>query len=277
MTISASKVFNYINNNFSQPQAMLEDLIGDALDIYFDIPLGSIQKAEMVNELIDKVRCEIQNHITKCQSMGIVSDFDFGTHPSCLINKKVELFSAKKDFFNWLYNLHPKKFEELCRIILKLEGCNNVKVTPYSGDGGVDFYGTKILAIEYENTPSVFKNVEVSVIGQAKRYAVGNKIDIEQLRCFIGAYNIIRIAELKGSPTQLHNPIDTESFKPLSPSLLIFITSSEADGTTRETAKWLGIKLISGQELVEILYSNNIGFRRYKSGVVFEPSDFATL
>lgn len=277
MNISASRVFNYINQNFSQPQAMLEDLIRDALDLYFDIPLESIEKVEMVNDLIDKVRSEIKNHINKCQSMGIVPDFDFGTHPSCLINKKVELFSAKKEFFNWLYELHPKKFEELCRIILKLEGCYNVKVTPYSGDGGVDFYGTKILTIECEDKPSVFKNVEVSVIGQAKRYALGNKIDIEQLRCFIGAYNIIKIAELKGSPAQLHNPIDTNSFKPLSPSLLIFITSSEADETTRETAKWLGIKLISGQELVEILFSNNIGFRRYKSGVVFDPSDFAAL
>jgi hypothetical protein len=277
MAISAKTVFTHIANNFSQPQAMLEELIGDALEILSETPLGPIQKGEMVSDLVDKVRSEICNHTKRCQSMGIVPEFEFGTHRSCLINRKAEIFEAKKDFYEWLYSLHPKKFEGLCHTILTLEGCDNVKTTPYSSDGGVDFYGTKKITVQDEDSPTVFKNIEVSVIGQAKRYSNGNKIEIDQLRTFVGSYNLIKLAELKGSPAQLHNPIDTESFKPLSPALLTFITSSEADEPTRLTAQWLGIKLIGGQELVEILYSKNIGFRRFKSGVVFDPSDFAAL
>lgn len=277
MAISAKTIFGYISNNFSQPQAMLESLIEEALDVLSESPLGPIQKSEIVDDLIDKVRDEVIAYIKKCQINGDVPAFEFGTHRSCLINKKAEIFSAKSDFYDWLYSLHPKKFESLCQKILELEGCDNVRTTPYSGDGGVDFYGTKQVMLEDEENPTVFRNVEVSVIGQAKRYAAGNKIDIDQLRCFIGAFNLIKLAQLKDSPAQIHNPIDTPSFKPLSPALLTFITSSEADEPTRQTARWLGIKLISGEELVDILYSKNIGFRRFKSGVVFEPADFTAL
>lgn len=277
MAISAKTVFTHISNNFSQPQAMLDALIEEALDVLSDSPLGPIQKCEMVDELVDKVRDEVKAYIRKCQLSGDVPAFEFGTHRSCLINKKAEIFAAKKDFYEWLYALHPKKFEGLCQKILQLEGCDNVKTTPYSGDGGVDFYGTKQVMLENDDNPTVFKNVEVSVIGQAKRYSIGNKIDIDQLRCFVGAFNMIKLAQLKDSPGQLHNPIDTVSFKPLSPALLTFITSSEADEPTRQTARWLGIKLIGGEELVDILYSKNVGFRRFKSGVIFEPTDFATL
>lgn len=277
MAVSSKTVFAYLKTSFDQPQAMLENLIEDALDVLAETPLGPIQKSEMVSDLVGKVRDEVQRYISKCQALGIVPDFEFGTHRSCLINKKVDLFGARKDFYEWLYALHPQKFESLCQKILILEGCNNVKTTPYSGDGGVDFYGTKQVALADEDNPAVFKSVEVSVIGQAKRYAIGNKINIEQLRCFVGSYNLMNLAQMKDSPPQLHNPIKTESFKPLSPTLLTFITSSEADEPTRQTAQWLGIKLIGGQELVEIFYSKSIGFRRHKSGVVFEPSDFISL
>lgn len=277
MAISAKAVFGYISNNFSQPQEMLELLIEEALDVLAETPLSSIQKSEIVDELTDKVRDEVKVYIQKCRAAGDVPAFEFGTHRSCLINKKAEIFDAKKDFYEWLYALHPKKFEGLCQKILQLEGCDNVKTTPYSGDGGVDFYGTKQVVLEAADNPTVFRNVEVTVIGQAKRYSNRNKIDIDQLRCFVGSYNLIRLAQLKDSPGQLHNPIDTVSFKPLSPALLTFITSCEADEATRQTARWLGIKLIGGEELVDILYSKNFGFRRFKSGVVFEPTDFATL
>ena len=276
MNITHKKIFTYIKNSFDTPIGKLDDLISDVLEHLIDPPPGPVLMAELIEKYEQGVKAEIKKYVEDCKSSGDSPDFDFGLSSSILINKKYIIREAGQEFLKWLSDLDPFKFEALCKKILELEGCDNVQVTPPSGDGGIDFYGTKKIMVPNNDNPIVFRNVELMVIGQAKRYS--NPIDIGEIRSFIGSFDLIKIASLKTAPKCLPNVIGDEvSFKPLSPTFLVFITSSEANPTAKQIARWLGIRVISGKELIDILYENRVGFSVYESGVKFEPDDLRFL
>lgn len=267
--LSARKIFEYIKNSSEHPIANVDELIEEALDALLERKLGELERAEHIEDVRDGVLKEIRNYIERCRKEGITPEFEFGHDPRH-IKKLTDIHEARKKFLSWVFTLPPIQFEHLCRKVLLIEGCRDVTVTPPSGDGGVDFYGKKV--VQLKDTNSVFRDVEVLVIGQAKRYE--NPIGVEELRSFVGAYNMIQIAEYKGAPSCLNNPITAESFRPLSPALLVFISSGEANNNTKELASWLGVRFIGGKELADIFFTHNVGFRRLMNGVEFDPSAF---
>ncbi len=276
MYITHKKIFAYIRNSFDSPKGKLEDLISNVLEQLIDPPPGPVLLGELIEKHEEGVKAEIRKYIEDCRSSGDFPELEFGFSSSILINKKYVIREAGQEFLNWLSNLDPFKFEALCKKILELEGCDNVQVTPPSGDGGIDFFGTKKIMVPGNDNPIVFRNVELLVIGQAKRYSY--PIDIAELRSFIGSFDLIKIAGLKTAPDCLPNVIgEGVSFRPLSPILLLFITSSEPNATAKQVARWLGIRIISGKELIDILYENKIGFSIYESGVKFNPDDLRAL
>ncbi|MCE5319463.1 MAG: restriction endonuclease [Parachlamydia sp.] len=274
MTVSAKNIFHYIRNSFETPKGDLETLVSDAITSLSDRELSPCELDEFVERFVGPVKAEIMSYLSKCSSEGKSPDLEFGTHPSTLINRRARTQKATKDFLCWLSEINPFKFETLCKKVLELEGCYNVEVTPPSGDGGIDFYGSKNV-IMYDSSLSLFKNVEVLVLGQAKRYS--NPIGVEEIRSFVGSQEVIKIAGLANCPTYLSNLLHGQSYRPLAPILLVFITSNEPKGNTKDFARWLGIRFISGTELADIFYSHKFGFRMHESGVQFEPADFEAL
>jgi len=271
----AKKVADYIRNTFNSPKGKLDELISDALMALMDPPPGDIERVELAEQLESGVREALSQHIENCKQQGIATDIEFGICSTIIINKHYAISEARDDFLKWLTEISPYKFEALCKKILEIEGCKNVQVTPPSADGGIDFYGIKEVAIYNEYEPTIFNKIDVLVIGQAKKYTI--PIGIEEVRHFIGSIELLKLSKIRNAPGFLPCILDDLSYKPHSPILLLFITSGDASPNVKAAAQWSGIRLITGKELIDILYRNKMGFRIYESGIKFDPVDFSAL
>ena len=154
--------------------------------------------------------------------------------------------------------MQPSKFESLCRVVLEAEGCQNVHVTSLSGDAGVDFIGTRTVHPTDYVQPNVFRDMEILVMGRAKRYK--DEVGIHEIRNFLSSLSLMKVANLPSKPNFFQFPVSQDSYKPFSPVLLIFMASSEAGRNTHDFAKWLGIRFIGGEELITILFTHDVGF-----------------
>jgi len=272
MRIQAKDVFGVMLEKIDTPVADIEELIGEALEQLYEEPLSQIQQAELIEEFEGKVRAEINSHILESQRRKVLPDIEFGFYSSKIINNKANLRIASQEFFIWLKELDPRKFEFLCKKVLELLGCEQVNVTQPTKDGGVDFYGIRKIYDSNDVRFEVLKDKEVLVVGQAKHYT--SPIGIAELRQFLGSSFLLKFTGLKNVPDCLTNPISDKKIKPLAPTLLVFITSSEATINTQKVANWLGIDFFGRKALLEIFYRNNFGFRRSPAQVQFDPKDF---
>jgi len=276
MDLKTRDIVDYIVQRFEKPQGRIDELINDYLIECVEERLSEIQKFEITKKFEQSVKCELEKYVERCRDQGISPKVRFGEYDkSLLINQEYLLGPAVKDCQEWISGLPPSKFESLCRIILEAEGCQNVEVTRLSGDAGVDFYGTKTVLRDVPEGPDVFRNMEILVIGQAKRYS--EPVGIQEIRHFLGALSLVKVAGLVTCPDFIQCPVSMGSYKPFSPILLIFIASSEAAGNTYNFAKWLGVRFIGGKELIEILYSRDVGFLKNGSTVKFSPDHIQDL
>ncbi|MEW6532034.1 MAG: restriction endonuclease [Thermodesulfobacteriota bacterium] len=276
MDYKPKDIAEYIIQRFQKPQARIEELIDDYLNECVEETLSEIQRSEIIATIEVSVKCRLEKHVNLCRDQGLTPSFRFGEcDKSLLINQEYKLGSAYADCREWISNLPPAKFESLCRIVLTAEGCENVQVTRFSGDAGVDFFGTKTIRQHTPDGPDIFRNMELLVIGQAKRYS--DSVQIDEIRNFLGALSLLRIAGLETRPGFIQCPVNMLSYRPFSPILLIFIASSDAGGNTYDFAKWLGVRFIGGRELTEILYNNGVGFLKYGSTVKFSPNHVKDL
>lgn len=271
MTLSSLKIFKFIKQDFKSPIGKINDAIEEAINAIFEKKPSELEIAELVEKYKKKIIPLIERDIKDCIEKKIEPDIIFGTTQEILKRTKVELRDAQNSFNAWLSELNPFLFEKFSKKILELEGCVNIKVTPSSGDGGIDLYGTKEIAIADESSQNVFKNITLLVIGQSKRY--NKEIGINHLREFVGSVSMIKYSLIENSPKSFAKPIDLNCYKPLTPLLMTFITSSKANKNTAEVAKWLGVRFIDGYELSQILYRNNLGFHKYKNTTKFEPDE----
>lgn len=276
MDLRPQDIVDYMVQRFDKPQARIEELIEDYLTECVEVSLSEIEKFEIIQRIQHSVRCKLEAYVEVCRDRGTSPKIRFGEYnKSLLINQEYHLGPAVKDCQEWILALPPAQFEVLCRIVLEAEGCDNVKVTRLSGDAGVDFYGTKTVLLDAPEGPDVFRNIEILVIGQAKRY--NGPVGIQEIRHFLGALSLVKVAGLATRPDFLQCPVSMESYKPFSPILPIFIASSEAGGNTYNFAKWLGVRFIGGRELIEILYTRDVGFVKYGSTVKFSPDRIRDL
>jgi hypothetical protein len=195
MAITPKKIFDIIKNNFSKPISPLDELIGSALPFLMDPPPSQIQEGELVEQYREGVKNEINKHIADCKLRNIPPYYEYGTSSNFILNKKSSIQEASQDFMKWLSTIDPSIFEFLCNKVLELEGCDNIYVTPLSSDGGVYFWGTKEILVIDNSNPVFFKEVELLIIKQAKRYS--GPVGISDLRNFIGAFHLIKIVRFK--------------------------------------------------------------------------------
>ncbi|MFH1546699.1 MAG: restriction endonuclease [Patescibacteria group bacterium] len=125
-----------------------------------------------------------------------------------------------------LQEINWRQFEQLCVKIFEVSGFENVKLTRNGADGGIDGFGDLVFGL-----------VKFRVAFQAKRWKRGSKIGLTEIQSFFGA-------------TQNR----AEKF--------VFITTSSFTRDAKKEADRLGIELIDGEKVLEILKENEIGFRK---------------
>lgn len=149
-----------------------------------------------------------------------------------IVKEEQEIEPEKADTFNKtnilqvLQAITPKGFEEVCGKLLKEFGFENVEITQFSRDGGID--GKAILAVN--------PFVKMKLYFQCKRYNSNNKVTADHLKSF--AYSILDKAD-RG----------------------IFITTSDFTRDAEEIARTgkVPIELINGQWLVEMFHEKELG------------------
>lgn len=72
-------------------------------------------------------------------------------------------------------NITPRQFEEFIADLLSQLGFSNVILTPRSGDGGKDIIASRSIS-----------GIPISLYFECKKYADGNKIQLETLRALLG-------------------------------------------------------------------------------------------
>lgn len=148
--------------------------------------------------------------------------------------------SWRGELLGILTSMSPDSFERLCARLLRSLGCQDVEVSPYSDDEGLD--GTGVLQVSLLSFPVFF---------QAKRYKVDRPIQPNKIREFRGA--------------MAHR--GDKGF---------FITTSVFTARARDEARRGGapIDLIDGEALCDLLYEHGLGV---ESRPVVVPEFFADL
>ena len=129
----------------------------------------------------------------------------------------------KRDLKRITEEMDPVKFERLCLKLIKELGYKGIKETSRSGDGGID----GICFLE-------FGLIRFKVVLQVKKQTA--KVVPEKIRALGGA-KVSHAAEKA-----------------------VFITTSDFTPAAKEEAANLNISLVNGDELIEMLYKNNVGY-----------------
>ncbi|MEA4909171.1 MAG: restriction endonuclease [Anaerolineaceae bacterium] len=147
------------------------------------------------------------------------------------IQQQIDSIQEKicKDLRKQLLQMPPQKFEELIRLLLEQMGFEETEITPYSNDKGVDVRG-----VLRSNPLSV---VKVSI--QAKRWTnnVGSGV----------------VRDLRGSL----KVADSEQGLIITPSDFSISAKEEAQATGKTP-----IRLINGNQLVDLLIQYNVGVKK---------------
>ena len=149
----------------------------------------------------------------------------------------------QKDLRKQLLNMAPQKFEELIRLLLEQMGFEETETTPYSNDKGVDVRG-----VLRSNPLSIVK-----VAIQAKRWT--NNVGARVVRDLRGSLKVA----------------DSEQG--------LIITPSDFSSGAKEEAQASGktpIRLINGNQLVDLLIQYNVGVKKEEYVVPTIDSEYWT-
>lgn len=131
----------------------------------------------------------------------------------------------------------PFHLEVLCKRILEKLGAT-AENTQKSYDGGVDFFALNLKT--YSASYPLPTTASLSVIGQAKRYAVNNPVKENEVRNFIGGA-MLKLDELR----------KLGKVNVLGPVVFAFWTTSDLHVHAKEYSRKMGIWHLDGMALAE--------------------------
>lgn len=165
--------------------------------------------------------------------------------PSKTIQQQIENIRTQvhKDLREQLKHMPPQKFEELIRLLLEQMGFEETRTTPYSNDKGVDVRG-----VLRSNPLSIVK-----VAIQAKRWT--NNIGSGVVRDLRGSLKVA----------------DSEQGLLITPSDFTASAVEESQATGKTP-----IRLINGDQLVELLIRYNVGVKQESYSVPILDNEYWT-
>ncbi len=229
-TLSFTDAAEYVLQQFGHQQLMhYRDITRKALELGLLSTQGQTPEATMYAQILTEVarqmrRGEIPRFIKHGRGKVSLSKWQEQEQPKELTALIVQHnHEVRQKLYKRLCTMHPTEFEEFISELLVALGFE-VNVTQPSGDGGIDIYGTLIVA----------DVIRLHMAVQVKRWKQNiQSPDVQRVRGSLGTHD-------QG---------------------LIITTSDFSEGARREAARAnaVPVALMNGEQLVELLTVHNVG------------------
>lgn len=214
------------------------------------MPKASIEKqTDLVEEHLNYVEELLRNKRAILIEDGGIPSYELDDKEQYIrkINQQNSLIAAN------LRLIDPFYFEVVCKRILEQLGAT-AENTQKTNDGGVDFFALNLTT--YSSSYPLPKSAALSVIGQAKRYAVDHEVKENEIRNFIGG------ALLKLDDLRKQGKINV-----LGPVAFAFWTTSELHVNAKEFSRKMGIWHLDGMALAEYVLKLNLLEEVFPEGI----------
>jgi len=162
-----------------------------------------------------------------------------------------------KEYTTALKLLHPRDFEALCAGILSVMGVKQPKLTRYSADEGIDFYGKLHLEnLLFPNAvfPSIQRQLSIWIIGQAKHY-IASQGSTPEIRDLVGAIELAK-GRAFGSSDDKFSDL---RIRVCDPVFYLFITTGRITGNSWKLLTESGVIGMDGEMVASFLCDHSIG------------------
>lgn len=132
--------------------------------------LASDAVLEKFDRLVELVSKHIQVRIQDCEIRGVKPKYQFSTTSINVVVPRIDTneYLLRSSFQSAIGKLSWRAFEHLCVHVMHTTGVSKCEATPATRDQGVDFVG--ILELKTVMVPSIWHDVQLRVLGQAKHY-----------------------------------------------------------------------------------------------------------
>jgi hypothetical protein len=161
------------------------------------------------------------------------------------------------DYAQALRELSPAVFEALCAGILELVGVDSPRLTPTSGDEGIDFYGRLRLEdriFPQDIYPTIQKQLGVWMIGQAKRYQA-TRVSTPDIRELVGSIELARSRAYGDGPGK-YGDLEVRACDPV---FYLFFTTGRLSADSWRLLRRSGVVAMDGEMVASFLADREIG------------------
>lgn len=157
---------------------------------------------------------------------------------------KAKLNRDRVDFLNEIDLINDREYEALCCVVLKNLGANNILLTPYGNECGIDFVGT----IKFSKSAHFLFGVNgpIRIIGQSKFY--WQKVSVKEIKEFDST-----ISDIQRLSPKVSSILPDWFKKEKGPIIGWFIAHSSFQSGANDRSKNFGFINSDSRVLVEIL------------------------
>lgn len=267
--VLASKIILETTALDAPPQPLVDILSKIAMDQgWVDTDAEAREKAELWH---DATLNHLIHEINELSRMGRPARIDFNSSSEYLIqgscfpepHETTTVKEAKQRRFlsssivKEFEKLSPEEFELLCGRILGLFGVEEPKVTRYSADEGIDFYGLlRFDSIFFPNdlSPTIQRQLNVWLVGQAKHYR-RIQSGTSEIRDLVGAVTLGRVRAFSNKI----EPYADLNIRVGDPVFALLITTGSLSSNAWRLLNNSGIIGVDGQMLAAFLSDRGIG------------------
>jgi hypothetical protein len=180
--------------------------------------------------------------------------------------------ASVKEIIAAIHSLKPSDFEDFCAAFLSLLGATKTRVTPRSGDAGIDFYGWLKLGAFLPGDGGFSRlpdRVRFFFAGQAKHYP-DTRLGPAVVRELVGAVSLAR----HGTTSSAQDLFEGMAFRPFDPLVVLLITTGGFTKGAKELAINSGIVPCDVGQIALYLAVRQVGFSITDSIAKFEPNLF---
>lgn len=161
------------------------------------------------------------------------------------------------DYEGALRGLNPEEFESVCAGMLKMLGVRDPRLTPRSGDEGIDFYGYLELEqfiLPGDLYPTIQKQLVAWMIGQAKRYLTTG-VSTPDVRELVGSIQLAKGRAYVGTSDKYRDLV----IRACDPVFYLFFTTGRLSSESWNLLAQSGVVGMDGQMVASFLADREVG------------------